>query len=395
LRAGFSGVLLDLVLAGLGSAGADKIFLIASSNLTPCNRKSFAGFGMANFLYLLAVYHFSTGIKRTKSKATKVVWSEARKIGHQARNILEKLEKMAADGNAHAKDELGWLLSNSLDEIKRQIERKSKSGELSDRLPPIKTILDFCDFSIPLLLWLSEHQPENIKKYARDKWQWPSLIHLCKREQSKYETAIPIKELGADLHLNINPSRTNGDYLFNISAWAIFCVTRFARGKDNIPHNLNWVCFQIKPQKKMKQGEFQIAAEKFLESLGKFSRANFVKWRPVFDTFLTSKFSPDKTREKFLGVELPQGLIDAWRMGMENQWHEHYYKTMTMNQDEYHKLSGFWWHLRWNYFTEPPLQDSDRPEIRKLLEHIKTEDGKWTELKDVILKRIEKLAPDS
>ena len=308
---------------------------------------------------------------------------------------MEKLERLTASGNDDAKDELEWLLRNSLDVIKKQIERKSKVGELSDRLPPIGTLLEMCYFATPLLLRLSESQSENVKKYARDKWQWPSLIHLCKREQSKYETAMPAKELGANLQLNINPSRTNGDYLFDISAWAIFCVTRFTRRKDDIPHNLDWVWFHIRPQKIMKRDEFQIAAEKFLESLGKFSRAKFIKWRPVFDTFLTSKFSPYKTREKLLGVELPSGLIDAWRNGTENLWHENYYKNMTMTQDEYHKLSSFWWHLRWNYFTESPLQDSDRPEIRKLLEHIKTEDGKWNELKDIIIKRIEKLAPVS
>ena len=206
---------------------------------------------------------------------------------------------------------------------------------------------------------------------------------------------MPIKELGADLQLNIKPSRTNGDYLFDIAAWSVFCVTNFARGEDNIPHNLNWMWFHIRPKKKMKQDEFQIAAEKFLESLGKFSRDSWRKWRPVFDTFLTSKFSPDKTREKFLGVELPSGLIDAWRDGTSNLWHKNYHKTMKISQDEYHELSSFWWHLRWNYFEQPPLQDSDRREIRKLLEHIKSEDGKWTELKDIILKRIEKLATAS
>jgi hypothetical protein len=307
---------------------------------------------------------------------------------------LEQLRQLSTDGNEDAKDELGWLLSNALEEIKNQIEKQSKAGELSARLPPIKTILDFCGFSIPLLLWLSEHKPENIKNYARNKWQWPSLVHLCKKEQSKYENSMPVKELGSDLNLNINPSLTNGDYVFNISAWAIFCVTRFTRGKDNIPINLTWVRLHIKPQK-MKQNELQIAAEKFLESLGRFSRANFKQWRPVFDTFLTSKLSPDKIRQKLIGMELPSGLIEAWRNGTENKWHEDYYKTMTMNQDEYYKLSSFWWHLRWNYFTYPPLQDSDRPEIRKLVENIKTEGGRWTELKDIILKRIEKLAPVS
>ena len=308
---------------------------------------------------------------------------------------MEKLEQLAASGNADAKDELEWLLRNSLDELKKQLERKSLAGELSFRIQPIGTLLEMCYFATPLLLRLSESQSENIRKYARDKWQWPSLIHLSKREQSKYETAMPIKELGANLPLNINPSRTNGDHIFDIAAWSVFCVTKFARGKDNIPHNLNWVWFHARPRKKMNQDEFQTFAEKFLESLGKFSRSNWRKWRPVFDTFLTSKLSPDKTREKLLGVKLPSGLIDASRNGTENQWHENYYKTMTMSRDEYHKSSSYWWHLRWNYFNHPPLQDSDRSEISQLLEHIKTEGGKWTELKDVILKRIEKLAPVS
>jgi hypothetical protein len=68
LSAGFCGVFLGLVLAGLDGAGTDKIILTASSNLTPCNLKSFAGSGMANLLYLAALYHFAFRINSKKSK---------------------------------------------------------------------------------------------------------------------------------------------------------------------------------------------------------------------------------------------------------------------------------------------------------------------------------------
>lgn len=345
-------------------------------------------------------------IRATKSKPKILSLDSPREIGHQARMFLEKLEQLATAGNADAKDELGWLLSNALDEIKKQIEKNSKAGQLSDRLPPIKTILDFCDFSIPLLLWLSEHKPENIRKYARDKWQWPSLIHLCKREQSRYETAMPIKELGANLPLNINKSRTNGDYIFTVSAHAVFSVTnfephlhKFSSGHEEIVHwNLRWLRGHDARFRKMDSEKFQTAAEAFLRSLGKFSRKNFAQWKPAFETFLTMSHGPFKERLLRLNVKADDELINAMKDGtlpLGNKLLEHLKQLQKAQGISDKKLQDAWrfFHdLSWFYFRTPQLLESDQQAIIDIANRCKTEDGKWTELKDVILKRIEKLA---
>jgi hypothetical protein len=42
-----------------GGGGAEMMCFKASSNLTPCNLKSLAVFGMVYLLYLLAVWHFA------------------------------------------------------------------------------------------------------------------------------------------------------------------------------------------------------------------------------------------------------------------------------------------------------------------------------------------------
>ena len=47
------------------------------------------------------------------------------------------------------------------------LEKMSKAGQHSSP-PPICTILEMADSAIPLLLWLSKHQRDNIKSYAKD-----------------------------------------------------------------------------------------------------------------------------------------------------------------------------------------------------------------------------------
>ena len=228
---------------------------------------------------MIVVCHFDSVIKISKSKrrkSKKLNPDDIRKIGHQARVTLEALRNLAAAGNEDAKDEFEWLLRNSLDELKTQLERKSKAGELSCRIQPIGTMLEICDFVIPLLLWLSKNQSENIKKYARNRWSWPTFIHLLKQEQTPYQNLLPKFnrpgtkivsespiELGRDLSLNLNAIRTKGDYLFRVSAHAVYSVAKFARDKDNIPHNLVWMRWHHKSLQKLYGDKFQLGAEKY------------------------------------------------------------------------------------------------------------------------------------
>ena len=53
--------------------------------------------------------------------------------------------------------------------------------------------------------------------------------------------------------------------------------------------------------------------------------------------------------------------------------------------------NGFYY----DFQLQKPLQESELQEIKTTIAHIKTDAGKWTELKDVVLKRICKLAPPS
>ena len=362
-------------------------------------------------LYLPRFYHFSFGIKSEKSKSQTAPPDEAHVINTTLWTSLHKLQSLAAGGNEIAKDNLEILHLNVWDDIKKIIKDNAVVGKRSSRLPPIGTLLEMTDFAIPLLLQLVKTHPENIKEYARDRWQWPGLIHLCKQQQTKYEDLSPrfnkagtkiTKESPIDLGkkirdvINFNARLTLGDYIFTIAARSVFNVTKFERDpKTKFPADLRWLRGHDARLRKLKGDKFQIAAENFLRSLGNLSRETFDKWQPVFDTFLTMRFGPFKERDKLIQLEWPDHLLLAFQNGTENQWYENQRKIYPMSQEQFTKTVSMISWMQTLYFREPPLQYSDQPEIRRIIASAKeTEDGQWRKLKSVILKRIEKLAPD-
>ena len=134
-------------------------------------------------LYLPRFYHFDFSIKSEKSKVIAnpdvAIASEqkAQAIFSKIDDLVKKLQASADAGNKEARDKLNFFRWDTLRSLMRDLEKMSKAGQHASP-PPIRTILEMADFSIPLLLWLSEHQRENIKKYARIRWEWPGYFHL-------------------------------------------------------------------------------------------------------------------------------------------------------------------------------------------------------------------------
>lgn len=353
------------------------------------------------------LYQFSGIIKRSKSKADSIPPDVAKDLdlGRKIGTLLDELKRRADGGSEMAKQELFRLRSISFEDFKKFIEQKAKAGHIG-RERPIGTLLEIADWVTPLLLWLTEHQLENVKKYARDRWQWPGLIHLCKTEQKKYEalspkfnkagtkirTESPIA-LGETLGLNINARKTVCDYLFRVAAHAVVSVTKFNR-IDGISRNLNWLRWHHKPLQNLSGAVFQTRAENYLETLGRFSRANFPNWEPAFDSFLTLRFGPYQERTRLIKLELPQDLISALIGGTQSQWLDNYVQKKPMKQD---MLDGTWrllYKMNRDFFKEPPLVESELPEIRRIVGQIKKPSAKWNGLKRQLLKRIHNLAPE-
>ena len=352
------------------------------------------------WLYPKAIYHFHLGIKGKKSNPNKSSPNEAQLIGQQARELHDKLVAMSAAGNQDANAELEWLHWLCWGEIKKNIRQKAQSGELSDRLPPVWTLLEMGDFAASLLIRLPPSQIENLKKYAHDRWQLPALIHLCKREQNKYVHLANSIELGKNIQLNINPSRTNGDFLFSIAVHAILCVAHFEPDqKTKIRINLRWMRGHNPELRNATGDKFQDTAEDFLRSLGIFSRQNFAVWRPVFETFVIMRHGPIIERLKRLDIKFPKELVEALEEGTERQWFADHRSSKPNIRKKQEKFEKFVFDINWFYlkshFDETPAFNSDFPEIREILNRRKRERGKWIELKDEILKRISKLAPTS
>jgi hypothetical protein len=316
-------------------------------------------------------------------------------------NLVKKLQTSADGGNKEARDKLNFLHWDRFQAFKKDLERKARAGE-HGWPPPIRTILEMADFAIPLLLWLTEHQRENVKGYARERWTWPGYFHLLKKEQSRYQDLLPefnqvgtkiIRasriELGKNLGLNLNANLTNGDYLFLISANAVFEITNIEETKKRSwGFPWQWIVAHGKEFEEPKGSKVSQKAENFLLSLGKFTRKNWLKWKPVFDTYLTFYFAPPEIKFEKLPKYFQENVYLALQTGTEKQWLENHKKTHPLNAVEETEWLDY---LQKSSQKIEILQDSNHPEIRAI--GGRTERTKWNAIKRELLNRIFKLAP--
>jgi hypothetical protein len=290
-------------------------------------------------------------------------------------------------------------------DFQKEIERRAKSGKLGSP-PPVKTLFQIADWVVPLLNWLAENKPDGIKQYAPIRWAWPGYFHLLKRERRRYESLLPkynstgtkiIQEspigLGGKLGLNLNYNLTKGDYLFIVAAYAVLRVTRIDVANENgFTEHWNWLRAHNKPMLKVNWNEFAAAATKYIESRGKFSRKNWRKWKPVFDSFLTYYYAPPAIKFKFLPKAWQSSLDRVQFTGTYLQWFENSAAVKKMNVVEQTKLLEDLKETAAFHHVDKPLQEEDDPAIREIVSRRKTERGKWIELKDELLKRIFNLA---
>jgi hypothetical protein len=126
---------------------------------------------------LPAFYHFAFRINSKKSKvipkpdAAIASEQKAQAIFSKIDDLVKKLQTSADAGNKEARDKLNFFRWDTLRALMRDLEKMSKSGQHASP-PPIRTILEMADFSIPLLFELTELQKENIKGYACERWTW-------------------------------------------------------------------------------------------------------------------------------------------------------------------------------------------------------------------------------
>jgi hypothetical protein len=359
-------------------------------------------------LYLTAVCDFSFRIKSTKSKSKKRIrfTTKDAQESHNFAVALERLEKHAAKGSKDAEQNLTFFRWCMMRDLMKEIDRRSRAGQHWSP-PPIQVLFEMADFSIGLLLWLSEHQRENIKKYARKRWAWPGLFHLSKSEQAKYQALLPNFnqtgtkivaespiELGKDLGMNINANITKADYLFHLASDAVHTVA-LSNKEERYRWGRFWIWFQshYKPLSGMKNiKNFHERADKFFQSRGAFTKSNWTNWKPVFETYLTIQFAPPEIKFPRIAKDWRGNLLTAYDTGTHFQWFENFKKTHPMSAVEETKWISDIQKSAESY-KAIPLHQRDNPDIKRIVNPKKSVRAKWNELKKQLLIRIKNLAP--
>ena len=355
-------------------------------------------------LYPLAICRFALAIKKppakTAAKIRKVKFpKDDEAIWVHVRDFLEELERRAKTGSKVSNEHLNFVHYWCLEQFQKNLATKARAGQHSWP-PPIRTILEMADYAIPLLLWLAEHQRENIKKYASNRWNWPGYFHLLKSEQSRYQDLLPVFnqtgtreiqpspiDLGKNLCLNLSANRTSGDCLFRIAARAIFDVAHLEE-KEGFNFPKTWMLCYGEPFHRLNGGKLHHKIEAFLKSLENFSRKNRAAWQPVFEAYLTWFFAPPEIKFKALPKFYQDNLAAALDTGTENQWFENFRQRKKLSEKEEREFMDY---LKKASRNITPLQNENYPEISAI--GGKSLKAKWNALKREILKRIFKLAP--
>lgn len=325
------------------------------------------------------------------------------KLLNNFRSALEKLEASAASGSEKAAHDLNFFRWKLTRDLMTDMGQKAKAGQIGWP-PAIRTILEMADFAIPLLLWLAEHQRENIKTYARERWAWPGYFHLSKREQAKYQALLPEFdqtgkeitkaspiELGKKIGLKLNANLTKGDYLFRAAAHAVNDVVQMDKTRFGL--NWHWLRAHHKPLLKCKGKAYLEGAEKFILSRGKFTRQNWTNWKPVFETYLTWHYAPPEIKFQVMPKDDQSNLMTAYQTGTHSQWFENHRMTHPMSAVEETQFLEDMKKSAIAFNAPKSLQTVDQPEIREVIAGRKTQQGQWNALKKELLNRIENLAP--
>jgi hypothetical protein len=359
------------------------------------------------WLYPLAVCRFAFGIKNAKSKPIpeKIIYDPDDVLWSNFQAAYKKVIDSANAGGKTARSQLDFFNWGIYDYFRKDIEKKARAGQAGSP-HPISILFEMADFSISILFWLAEHQRDNIKKYARKRWAWPGLFHLSKREQNKYQALLPkfdksgtkiIREspieLGKNLGLQVNANLTKGDLLFQIAANAVNNVALLDR--EEMVWNGSWLWLRAHNKSFSKTKKLHKQAEKFLASLGFFTKGNWPKWKPVFETYLTVKFAPPEIKFKILPKDCQSNLHVCYGIGAHMEWLENLKKTKSMSAIEETQLISDMKKRAALYDNAVPAQEYDHPDIKKIVLNQKSNRSKWNALKKEILKRIENLAPES
>jgi hypothetical protein len=159
----------------------------------------------------------------------------------------------------------------------------------------------------------------------------------------------------------------------------------------------DWLWFRTHQRAiaKLKGDKFHEAADKFFLSLGLFSKANWPKWKPVFETFLTFQYAPPELKFERIPKPFQENLVSAYHTGTHMQWFENFKKSHPISAVEETQFLEDMKKSAIAFEAPKPLHTVEQPEIREVIAGRKTQQGQWNALKKELLNRIENLAPAS
>ena len=311
-----------------------------------------------------------------------------------------QLESRAVSGDVEAMREFESQLAQMGRKYLHLLSARSKfSGTSFNGQSVIEQLLETADDTIECLGWVAKNRSRACERFAENRLTWPGFISSLPSIEKKSQALKDHLPLGRKY--NHYHSKTVADKLFKAARWIIKYVSD---GDD-------WrAMFCFGPFEWLERDEYRQAMMMFRQRLGPLTRSNWAKWKPVFARCSTLIYGPPrerwklvpdspmpmKLRRKYSVLTVTSYKDDLWiaiRLGVTNEWFQHYVATHKITLEEKAKLQ-----IDVQHYAEqnphPCLMDIEPDDTLKGIQRrVEDRDGGWGDYKAALLRKCKNLLP--
>ncbi len=317
--------------------------------------------------------------------------SRCREIENDLHKNLIELKELARGGIPGAADVLCQFRCGQWIEYNHMVWEAAQKGEkLGGKFSPEEEILNAAITATQRLLWLGENKPDSLRPYLARCEVVPVLIGVSDVEK-RFRAVWKKLDGGASLPFK-NSAKTKSDVFHNVATNAI----RYLTGPCD-----SFIQFyfykRIRGLSKMARPESDHAIDEYRsKKLGRFTRGSWPGWKPIFADYITLRFDLPWERWKRLPESKRTNVMIALYFGCFDEWFTCHVKRMRLTESKRNARRKEFEDLKSvkESLDLPRLEDrTDDEAIRSVVERSRARNTKFTDIREAILRRCQRLAP--
>ncbi len=335
------------------------------------------------------------------------------KLVKRVESALAELETLAKAGDEIAVREFERLLSALGSKHRDMLWQRAKDGDKSlNHFSSIWELLGIADDEIEHLGWLAKHRSKDCERFAVDRLTWPGFISILPSIESKSQALKLCIPLGRDYE-HYDKRRTKADAFFRAARFTIkFFKEGGALDSGAGIYYVPWiegVEFMFRPEREQK-------IKSYLAQLGPMTRGNWPNWKPVFERFITFHYGPSHERWKLMPdsqlppappeikgkkIVRPDLIAKTYRerfhtsyfWGTLHEWYEHLVNHHQLSAAERAEVKQLVNRHAAGCIHRCIMDIKPDAALQRVHNRAKKRNSGWSEFKNEILNRCERLLP--